>query len=165
MAIEMIEMKVSGLMIDPLTNMPIVILKNDEGDRMLPIWVGPFEAQAIAMKRENVTVPRPMTHDLLESLVRTLNAAVEKVVIHDLREGTYYAVIHLRSGGALVEIDSRPSDAIALALRSESPIFVEPVVLEKSAAVESSRTPEETEEKLKKWFETVDPGDFSKYQM
>jgi bifunctional DNase/RNase len=157
-----IEMKVSGLMMDPLTNMPIVILKNEVGDRLLPIWVGPFEAQAIAMKRENVSAPRPMTHDLLESIVRSLGAKVEKVLIHDLRDSTFYATVHLRRGADALVIDSRPSDAIALALRMEAPIHVEPSVLEKSAALDGTKKPEES---LKKWFETVDPNDFSKYQM
>ena len=160
-----IEMKVSGLMMDPLTSMPIVILKNEVGDRLLPIWVGPFEAQAIAMKRENVAAPRPMTHDLLESMVRTLGAKVERGVIHDLREGTFYAVVHLRRGADALVVDSRPSDAIALALRMEAPIFVEPEVLDKSAALDVFKKPEETEQRMKKWFETVDPNDFSKYQM
>ena len=160
-----IEMKVSGLMIDPLTSMPIVILKNEEGDRMLPIWVGPFEAQAIAMKRDSIATPRPMTHDLLESIVRTLGAKVDKVVVTDLRESTFFAVVHLSTAGGRLEIDSRPSDAIALALRSDSPIFVEPEVLEKSAALDALKKPEESEQRLKKWFESVDPNDFSKYQM
>jgi bifunctional DNase/RNase len=160
-----IEMKVSGLMVDPLTNMPIVILKSDEGDRILPIWVGPFEAQAIAMKRENVSTPRPMTHDLLDSLLRSLRAAVEKVVINDLRDNTFYALIHLRTPGGPLAVDSRPSDAIALALRADAPIFVEPAVLDKSAAVDALKKPEESAQRLEKWFETVDTDDFSKYQM
>jgi hypothetical protein len=160
-----IEMKVSGLMVDPLTNMPIVILKTDEGDRMLPIWVGPFEAQAIAMKRENVSTPRPMTHDLLDSLLRSLRAVVEKVVINDLRDNTFYALIHLRTPAGPLAVDSRPSDAIALALRAESPIFVEALVLDKSAAVDAMKKPEESGERQQKWFETVDTDDFSKYQM
>lgn len=160
-----IEMKVSGLMIDPLTSMPIVILKNGDGDRMLPIWVGPFEAQAIAMKRESISTPRPMTHDLLQEIVRSLGASVEKVVVTDLRDSTFIAVVHLRTAAGMVEIDSRPSDAIALALRSESPIFVEPRVLELSAAMDALKKPEESEQRLKKWFESVDATDFSKYQM
>jgi len=160
-----IAVKVSGLMLDPLTNMPIVILKSDDGDRILPIWVGPFEAQAIAMKRDNLVPPRPMTHDLLAAALQTLQAAIEKVVITDLKENTFYAVIHVRSAGGPITLDSRPSDAIALALRAESPIFVEPQVFDKSAAGSGERKPEESAERLKNWFESVDPEDFSKYHM
>ena len=160
-----IQMKVSGLMVDPLTNMPIVILKNDQGDWLLPIWIGPFEAQAIAMTRENVATPRPMTHDLVGTLLQTLKATIEKVVITDLRDNTFYAVLHLVSSGTHLEIDSRPSDAIAIALRAKAPIYVEPVVLERSAAVDSSEASKEIEEHMKKWFDELDPTDFSNYQM
>ena len=160
-----IEMKVSGLMIDPLTNMPIVILKSEAGDRMLPIWIGSFEAQALAMKREGIEVARPMTHDLLEGVIRALKAKVLRAVITDLREGTFYAVLQLDTPQGPVEVDSRPSDAMAVALRTEAPNLVETAVLDKSAALDESRRPEESDARLKRWFESVDPGDYSKYQM
>lgn len=159
----MIEMKVSGMMLDPLTNSPIVILKNDDGDRILPIWVGPFEAQAIAMKHENVSSPRPMTHDLMLSLLQTTAARVEKVVITDLRENTFYATIHVWVDEQHHAVDSRPSDGIALALRVEAPIYVEPLVLEKSQVSIDDESPAEPEKDLRKWFEDVDPA--TKYQM
>ena len=160
-----VEMKVTGLMVDPLTNMPIVVLKNEESNQILPIWVGVFEANAIAMKRENVESPRPMTHDLTASLLKTLEAEVQRIVITDLKDNTFYASIHVLSQGREMIIDSRPSDAIAVALRMESPIFVEESVIEKSSSLELNKQSEDTESRLRKWFENVDPEDFSKYEM
>src|SRR5918999_2304740 len=117
----LIEMSIKGLMVDPITNMPIVILKDKEGDRVLPIWVGIFEANAIALQIENIATPRPMTHDLLRNVIKDLDGTVERVVVCDLRDNTFYAVIYLTVSGESVAIDARPSDAIALALRTRSP--------------------------------------------
>src|SRR5438045_6811169 len=120
-----IEMSIKGLMVDPLTNTPIVILRDKDGQRVLPIWVGIFEANAIALQIENVSTPRPMTHDLLRNVIHDLKATVEKIVVCDLQENTFYALIYLALNGDTVAIDARPSDAIALALRTRAPIFVE----------------------------------------
>src|SRR5438445_5802385 len=118
-----IEMTIKGLMVDPITNMPIVILRDKDGQRVLPIWVGIFEANAIALQIENITTPRPMTHDLLKNVIQDLSATVEKIVVCDLKENTFFALIYLTVHGDTIMIDSRPSDAIALALRTRAPIF------------------------------------------
>src|ERR1700704_1518773 len=124
-----IEMNIKGLMIDPITNMPIIILRDQEGQRVLPIWVGVFEANAIALQMENVQTPRPMTHDLLKNVLDDLHASVDRVVVSELRENTSDPLIHRRPGQRALAIDARPSDAIALALRTGSPIFVEEAVI------------------------------------
>ncbi len=159
-----VQMKIKGLMVDPVTNMPIVILKDDSDGRVLPIWVGIFEANAIALKVEEIETPRPMTHDLLGSLLGTFGAAVEKIVVNDLRDNTYFALIHLRVEGREHRIDSRPSDALALALRVGAPIFVEESVLDQAKTIEGDRDLSDSE-RLRKWFENLDPDDFSKYEM
>ena len=120
-----IEMTIKGLMVDPITNTPIIILRDKDGDKVLPIWVGLPEANAIALQIENISTPRPMTHDLLRNVIQDLKASVHKVVVCDLQENTFYALIYLSLGGETVAVDARPSDAIALALRSRAPIFVE----------------------------------------
>ena len=125
-----IEMTIKGLMVDPITNMPIIILRDKDGQRVLPIWVGVFEANAIALQMENVTTPRPMTHDLLKNVISDLKADIQKIVVSDLRENTFYALIYLLVNGEPVAIDARPSDAIALALRAQAPIFVEDRVID-----------------------------------
>ena len=130
----LIEMTIKGLMVDPVTNMPIVILKDKAGERVLPIWVGIFEANAIALQIENVATPRPMTHDLLRNVISDLDGRVERVVVSDLRDNTFYAVIHLTVKGESVAVDARPSDAIALALRTRSPILVEENVIDNATA-------------------------------
>ncbi len=159
-----IEMKIKGLMIDPVSNMPIVILRKPDGDTMLPIWVGMFEANAIAMQMEKIQPPRPYTHDLLCSTIASLGARVEKIVITDLKENTFFAIIHLERGPEHVEIDARPSDAMAIALRVDAPIFVEESVLERSTA--STEEPEIDEtERLRRWLEHVDPEELGKYEM
>ena len=158
------EMKIKGLMIDPVSNMPIIILKNDAGDSVLPIWVGIFEANAIAMQLESVVSPRPMTHDLLKNVIEGLQAKIARVVINDLRDNTFFANIFLDRNGDDLCIDSRPSDAMALALRAEAPIFVEKAVLEKSASPEAGGDSAETE-RLRRWLETVDPDELGKYEM
>src|SRR3954454_22610138 len=132
----LIEMTIKGLMVDPITNTPIVILKDREGDRVLPIWVGLPEANAIALQIENVSTPRPMTHDLLRNVIQDLKASVHKIVVCDLQENTFYALIYLLRGGETIAVDARPSDAIALALRSRAPIFVEDAVIEHAKTVD-----------------------------
>jgi bifunctional DNase/RNase len=160
----LIEMKIKGLMVDPTTNMPIVILKDEVEDRMLPIWVGVFEANAIALRMEAIDTPRPMTHDLLRDLLDKLHATVEKIVVNDLKENTYFAHIHLLINGDQHVLDSRPSDAIALALRAEAPIFVEQSVLDQAHTLEADDELPDAE-RLRQWFENLDPEDFSKYEM
>lgn len=161
---EELRMSIKGLMLDPSSNVPIVILKQEDSQVFLPIWIGVFEANAIALRIEEVETPRPMTHDLLFQALETLQAQVEKIVISDLQENTFYARIHLRRNGESVEIDSRPSDAIALAVRAEAPIFVSKPVLEKAQAVDLASQLND-EEKLRKWLEEVSPEDLGKYEM
>src|SRR5437870_11178572 len=120
-----VEMKIRGLMLDPVTNTPIVILKDSGGDTILPIWVGVYEANAIALEIEKVSTPRPMTHDLIKNVLSGLDAHVHKVVVTELKEDTFYAVIWMERDGRVISVDSRPSDALALALRVDCPIFVE----------------------------------------
>src|ERR671936_2298570 len=127
-----IEMKIRGLMMDPVTNMPIVILKDVGGDAVLPIWVGIYEANAIALEIEKVTTPRPMTHDLIKNLLTGLDARVHKVVVTELRDDTFFAVIWMERDGRIISVDSRPSDALALALRLDCPIYVDDEVLKSS---------------------------------
>src|SRR5258705_8189111 len=160
----LIEMNIKGLMVDPVTNMPIVILKDKEGDRVLPIWVGIFEANAIALQIENVATPRPMTHDLLRNVIQDLKAAVEKVVVCDLQENTFYALIYLRLNGDTLAIDARPSDAIALALRTRAPIFVEDTVIDNAKPFDFSADKPDAD-RLHKWLESLDPDDLGKYKM
>jgi bifunctional DNase/RNase len=159
-----IEMTIKGLMVDPITNMPIIILRDKDGQRVLPIWVGVFEANAIALQIENVATPRPMTHDLLRNVITDLNARVEKVVVSDLKENTFYALIHLTMNGSLIAIDARPSDAIALALRAKAPIFVEDLVIDHAKTIDFSS--EKTDnERLQRWLESLDPEELGKYKM
>jgi len=127
-----VEMKIRGLMMDPVTNMPIVILRESDSETVLPIWVGVYEANAIALEIEKVSTPRPMTHDLLKNLLIGLETIVRKVVVTELKDDTFYAVIWLERGGEIISIDSRPSDALALALRMDCPIYVEEEVLKTS---------------------------------
>ena len=158
-------MTIKGLMIDPITNMPIIILRDQEGQRILPIWVGVFEANAIALQIENVQTPRPMTHDLLKNIIDDLSAQVERIVVTDLKENTFYALIHLRTNGHSIEVDARPSDAIALALRTRSPIFVEEAVIQNARSVESSREPSMDVTRLQKWLENLSDEELGKYKM
>jgi len=159
-----IEMKIKGLMIDPMSQNPIIVLQAPEGDSVLPIWVGLFEANAIALQLEKIETPRPMTHDLLKSLVGHLQADIEKVVITDLKDNTFYAEIHLNQGGKARTIDSRPSDAIALALRAEAPIFVEQDVIDRARNAEITKDVGEAD-RWKQYLEKLDPEDFGKYEM
>ena len=159
-----IEMTIKGLMVDPITNMPIVILRDKDGHRVLPIWVGVFEANAIALQIENVTTPRPMTHDLLKNVIADLRARIDKIVVSDLKENTFFALIYLSIGGEVMAIDARPSDAIALALRARAPIFVEEKVIDHAKTVDIAPEKGETE-RLQKWLESLDPDDMGKYKM
>ncbi len=159
-----IEMTIKGLMVDPITNTPIVILRDQDGQRVLPIWVGIFEANAIALQIENVTTPRPMTHDLLRNVIQDLKATVDRIVVCDVQDNTFYALIHLTREGQAMTIDARPSDAIALALRTRAPIFVEENVIDHAKTVDFS--PEKPDaERLHKWLESLDPEDLGKYKM
>ena len=159
-----VEMKIRGLMTDPVTNIPIVILKESDSDTVLPIWVGVYEANAIALEIEKVSTPRPMTHDLLKNLLIGLEATVRKVVVTELRDDTFYAVIWLDRGGEIISIDSRPSDALALALRMDCPIYVEEEVLKvsKQAANISDRV---SADDLRKWLENLGEDDLGHYKM
>jgi hypothetical protein len=159
-----VEMKIRGLMMDPVTNMPIVILKDVGGDSVLPIWVGIYEANAIALEIEKVTTPRPMTHDLLKNLLTGLEASVRKVVVNELRDDTFFAIIWVERDGQIISIDSRPSDALALALRVDCPIFVEDEVL-KTSRLSSSVSDRVSQEELRKWLENLGDEDLGRYKM
>ena len=164
-----IKMKVAGLTIDPLTNTPIVILKDLDEKKAIPIWIGLFEASAIATELEKITFSRPMTHDLIYELLKTLGVEVVKVEIHDLRNNTFFANIHLLKDNETLVVDSRPSDAIALALRANAQIFVDEKVIEKSRNVDFGKKITELDnlkdEKLKEFLENLSPEDFGKYKM
>src|SRR5213076_667809 len=159
-----VEMKIRGLMMDPVTNMPIVILKDPGSDTVLPIWVGIYEANAIALEIEKVATPRPMTHDLIKNVLAGLDAHVHKVVVTELKEDTFYAVIWMEREGRIISVDSRPSDALALALRVDCPIFVEEDVLKtsKQAASNADRV---TSDELRKWLEGLNDEDLGRYTM
>ncbi len=159
-----VEMKIRGLMMDPVTNMPIVILKDISGNSVLPIWVGVYEANAIALEIEKVATPRPMTHDLIKNLLTGLNTSVQKVVVSELKEETYYALIWLEQNGQIISIDSRPSDALALALRLDCPIYVEEQVL-KTSKVANTAAEKISNEELKKWLEGLNDEDLGRYKM
>jgi bifunctional DNase/RNase len=159
----LVEMSVKGLMVDPVTNMPIVILRDAENQRVLPIWVGPVEANAIALQIENIAPPRPMTHDLLRNLVIEMGATLVRVIIADLRENTFYAYLELHRGGDVQMLDARPSDAIALAIRAKAPVFVDTRVLEQARSVDVS-SEQADQERLTRWLESLDPDDLG-YKM
>jgi uncharacterized protein len=160
---DLVAMSIKGLMLDPVSNSPIVVLKDEHDKFFLPIWVGIFEANAIALQLENVTTPRPMTHDLLRNMISELDARVIRIVINDLRDSTFFAQIRVITGDKTLEVDARPSDAIALALRTEAPIFVAQSVLDQAQTI--SPDSEDQDEKLKKWFEQLTPDDIGKYKM
>jgi uncharacterized protein len=160
----LIEMTIKGLMVDPITNMPIVILKDKDGDRVLPIWVGIFEANAIALQIENIATPRPMTHDLLRNVITDLEGQVDRVVVSDLKDNTFYAIIHLTVKGERVAVDARPSDAIALALRTRSPILVDETVIDNAKTVDFAADRTDSD-RLQKWLESLDPEELGKYKM
>ena len=161
-------MVVSGLTVDPLTNSPIVILKETDGERTLPIWIGLLEATAIASELEGIKFSRPMTHDLLKSIMDTMDVEVNKVEVCDLKNNTYYALIHMTHGDKEISIDARPSDALALSLRMKAPIFVSEEVISKSKQIDLTSEAEDTSEQGKKWqdiLEKLNPEDFGKYKM
>jgi uncharacterized protein len=159
-----VEMKIRGLMMDPVTNMPIVILKDIGSDTVLPIWVGVYEANAIALEIEKVTTPRPMTHDLIKNVLVGLESQVRKVVVTELRDDTFFAVIWVERDGRIISIDSRPSDALALALRVDCPIFVEDDVL-KSSKLAANNSERLTPEDLRKMLEDLNDEDLGRYKM
>ena len=159
-----VEMKIRGLMMDPVTNMPIVILKDVNSDSVLPIWVGIYEANAIALEIEKVTTPRPMTHDLIKTLLLGFNTAIRKVVVSELKDDTFYAVIWLDREGELISVDSRPSDALALALRLDCPIYVEESVL-KSSKLAATVSDKANNEEIRRWLEGLNNEDLGPYKM
>ena len=163
-----LEMKVRGLALDPLSNMPIIILKDEEDKRSLPIWVGIFEANAIALELEKIATPRPMTHDLIKNIIETLEARLVKVVVTDLKENTFFAVLHLQIRETEYTVDSRPSDAIALALRAAAPIYVHEDVVRKAktlevAAKDAEPIKADDPERIKEWLGSIKPEDFEKF--
>jgi bifunctional DNase/RNase len=160
----LVEMTIKGLMVDPITNMPIIILRDRDGQRVLPIWVGMYEANAIALQIENIQTPRPMTHDLLRNVIQDLQAVVDRVVVCDLKENTFYALIHLTTPSGPVAIDARPSDAIALALRTRAPILVEAHVIDNAKTVDFNHDKQDSD-RLQQWLESLDPDDLGKYKM
>lgn len=159
-----VEMKIRGLMLDPVTNTPIVILKDSASDAVLPIWVGVYEANAIALEIEKVSTPRPMTHDLIKNVLAGLDAHVHKVVVTELKEDTFFAVIWMERDGRIVSVDSRPSDALALALRVDCPIFVDDEVLKTSKKTASAADPA-TSEELRKWLDSLGDEDLGRWKM
>jgi len=161
---EWIEMQIKGLMMDPGNEVPVVVLRSVGGQLLLPIWIGPVEANAIAMAVEGIQPPRPMTHDLLRGVVRALDATLERVEIWKLLEGTFHARLRLRQGDRVVEVDSRPSDAIALALRLQAPVWVARTVLENAISAELEGEQDE-DERVRQWLENVRPEELGKYKM
>ena len=159
-----VEMKIRGLMLDPVTNSPIVVLKDVQGQAILPIWVGVYEANAIALEIEKVETPRPMTHDLLKNVFLGLEVRVQKIVVNDLRDDTFFAIIWVEREGQIMTIDSRPSDALALALRMDCPIFVDEKVL-KNAKVSTALTERNTNEQLRNWLDSLSDDDLGRYKM
>lgn len=159
----LVEMQVKGLMLDPVTSVPIVILKDSDGSRVLPIWVGPSEASAIALQIENIAPPRPMTHDLLRDVIAALGVTVSRVIVSELKGSTFYAFLELRQGGEAILVDARPSDALALAIRARAPIFVRSEVLEQARSIEVA-TDQADQDRLQRWLESLDPDDMG-YKM
>ncbi len=159
-----LEVKIRGLMMDPVTNMPVVVLKETQGAGVLPIWVGVYEANAIALEIEKVQTPRPMTHDLLKNMLTGLNVHVQRVVVSELKEDTFYALIWMEHEGHMMSMDSRPSDALALALRLDCPIFVEDQVL-KTSKLAGTITEKSSNEELRKWLENLNDDDLGRYKM
>jgi hypothetical protein len=163
MSVPLIRMTVRGIALDPITNMPIIILKDTDEKKALPIWVGIFEANAIALELEKVSTPRPMTHDLIKNILDGLGINVRQVVVNDLKDNTFFAVIELNANSSVVNIDSRPSDAIALALRVNAPIYVTEKVVAQAKQTEVSEEKEDND-KWKEWLEGIKPEDFGKFK-
>jgi bifunctional DNase/RNase len=160
-----VEMKIRGLMMDPVTSMPIVILKDVGSNNVLPIWVGIYEANAIALEIEKVSTPRPMTHDLIKTLLHGLDAGIRKVVVNELKEDTFFAVIWVERDGELISVDSRPSDALALALRLDCPIYVDDTVLKSARSASSATDKLSTNQELKRYLENLGDEDLGRYKM
>jgi len=160
-----IEVRIRGLMMDPATNMPIVVLKDVASDTVMPIWVGIFEANAIAIEIEKVAAPRPMTHDLMRNLMRHLNARLDRVVISELKDETFFAVLWLKQGDEPMTVDARPSDAIALALRADCPIYVTEQVMQTAKLNTSGPADGPTAEQLRGWLEGLNDDDLGRYKM
>lgn len=163
-----IRMTISGLTVDPLTNSPIVILKEIDGDMTLPIWIGLLEATAIASELEGIKFSRPMTHDLLDNLLKMVGIKVKKIEVCDLKDNTYYALIHFKQGDKELSIDARPSDALAISLRVKAPIFVSEEIINKSKEIDLKPEVEDKSDEGKKWqkiLEGLNPEDFGKYKM
>lgn len=160
-----IEVRIRGLMMDPATNMPIVVLKDPGSDAVMPIWVGIFEANAIAIELEKLSAPRPMTHDLTRNLIHHLNGELERVVITEIREDTFFAVLWLRQGDEPVMVDARPSDAIALALRFDCPIYVAEQVMQSARVGVSGSAEGQSSEQLRGWLEGLNDEDLGRYKM
>jgi uncharacterized protein len=162
-----LEMKVRGLALDPMSNMPIIILRDEDDKRSLPIWVGIFEANAIALELEKIATPRPMTHDLIKNILEAIDARVVKVEVTDLKDNTFFAVLHLQVGETEYRVDSRPSDAIALALRVAAPIYVDEEVVRKAKSIDVTKEGETVKaddpERLREWLENIKPEDFGKF--
>ena len=163
-----VEMKVRGLALDPVSNMPIIVLRDEEDKRSLPIWVGIFEANAIALELEKISTPRPMTHDLIKNILESIDARVLKVVVTDLKENTFYAALHVQLGDVEYTVDSRPSDAIALALRVAAPIYVDEEVVRKAKTLDvPAKEPEAVKaddpERIREWLGSIKPEDFEKF--
>jgi len=161
-------MVISGLTMDPVTNSPIVILKAVDGDETLPIWIGLLEATAIASEMEGIKFSRPMTHDLLKNMMDKVDVKVARIEVSDLKDNTYYAVIHLKQGEKEMTLDARPSDALAISLRVKAPIFVAEEVIKQSSRIDLKSEPQDKSEKGKKWqeiLESLNPDDFGKYKM
>ena len=161
----MIELNLVGVRLELPTNSPIVLLREREGERYLPIWIGAMEATAIAFALQGIVTARPMTHDLMKNILESVEAKVEKIVVNDLRDNTFFALIHIRLGEEEITVDSRPSDAIALALRVGAPIFVEEDVVRRAKNVEVAPKEADDQEKLKEWLENIKPEDFGKYKL
>lgn len=159
-----VEMKIRGLMLDPVTNLPIVILRDNDGDSVLPIWVGAYEANAIALEIEKAAAPRPMTHDLIRNVLLGTEVTVRKVVVSELKDDTFYAVIWMEKDGELISVDSRPSDALALALRMDCPIYVEDEVL-RTSKVGQAVSDKASSEELRRWLENLNDEDLGQYKM
>ena len=159
----LIEMSIRGLTIDPATNMPIVVLRDVDNQRALPIWVGPVEANAIALQVENVMLPRPMTHDLIRNVLQDLGTVLRRVLITDLQDGTFFAYLEIVRDGDVLLVDARPSDALALSLRTSAPIFVESSVLDRAKSTDVSSDQADSD-RLQQWLESLDPDDLG-YKM
>jgi hypothetical protein len=160
-----VEVRIRGLMLDPATNMPIVVLKDVASDTVMPIWVGIFEANAIAIEIEKLAAPRPMTHDLTRNLIHHLNGSLEKVVITELKDDTFFAILWMRQDNEPITVDARPSDAIALALRADCPIYVSEQVMQSAKLNTSGPAEGPTAEQLRGWLEGLNDEDMGRYKM